>query len=99
MKGKLDCFAKIRQWTISVCLFRRIGRSIAFNIYAVAVIYVRFAALTLVIYLLAHWYFAEWEMVTRDREAGAAAASRANAALPSPSSLPPPPTPAHHGEL
>lgn len=32
-----------------------------------AVIYVRFAVLTLVLYLLAHWYFVEYEMVLMDR--------------------------------
>lgn len=76
----------------SVCLFRRIGRTIAFNVYAVAVIYLRFAVLTLAIYLVAHWYFAEFEMVQRDQEAGAASLTQ-----PSSAPLTTTPTPALHG--
>lgn len=97
----MDCFDHINKTPLvrapSVYLFRRIGRTIAFNVYAVAVIYLRFAVLTLIIYLVAHWYFAEFEMVQRDQEAGAAGLTQP--VTPSSAPLTTTPTALHGGEL
>lgn len=77
---KRRSFARVPLF-LSLC---RIGRSIAENVYAVAVIYVRFALLTLVIYLLAHWYFGEFAMVIRNREAALKVATEGHATTPPP---------------
>lgn len=66
-------------------IFRRIGRDIAFNVYAVAVIYVRFAILTLVMYLMATWFFKEYEMVADVQKSQTEAAQSPRA----PSTAPP----------
>ena len=78
-------------------LFRRIGHSIAFNVYAVAVIYVRFAILTLVIYLVAQWFFTEFDMVAQDRET--ASAEKGGGPVTTSSTTSPPPSLPTHGEL
>ena len=80
-------------------LFRRIGHSIAFNVYAVAVIYVRFAILTLVIYLVAQWFFTEFDMVAQDRETAENRGGGVDQATTSSTTSPPPPSLPTHGEL
>lgn len=75
-----------RRFRFVFIIFRRIGREIAFNVYSVAVMYVRFAILTLVLYLMAHLFFREIEMVAEVQKSatGAAESPRIPSSTPSP---------------